>query len=143
VLEFVLLLLLLDIFRCQACYARLMNVDFILDVANYSSEHHRHRTWNRIPTMKNNLPNYDWLLYLDSDIGISNYSIHVCACSVLFLFMYVHRFTCHIYTYDNTGSCNVISLHSSEITITICTLTEYTFFSFFFGFLLVVGITRL
>lgn len=61
----------------KACYAAHHGVDFILDRANYSASHHRHRTWNRVPAMRAALMTgkYDWAVYLDADVAVANYSV--------------------------------------------------------------------
>eukprot|EP01013_Petalomonas_cantuscygni_P044951 TRINITY_DN9591_c0_g1_i1.p2 TRINITY_DN9591_c0_g1~~TRINITY_DN9591_c0_g1_i1.p2 ORF type:complete len:517 (+),score=59.39 TRINITY_DN9591_c0_g1_i1:106-1656(+) len=59
----------------KACYAQMHNVSFVLDRAAYSETHRRHRTWNRVPSLQRYLGLFDWLLYLDGDIAVANYSI--------------------------------------------------------------------
>eukprot|EP00668_Euglena_longa_P023081 GGOE01028801.1.p1 GENE.GGOE01028801.1~~GGOE01028801.1.p1 ORF type:complete len:501 (-),score=138.65 GGOE01028801.1:1446-2948(-) len=56
-------------------YCAIHGYDFILDTSAYAANHTRHATWNRVPSLQKHLPKYDWILYMDSDISITNASI--------------------------------------------------------------------
>eukprot|EP01012_Entosiphon_sulcatum_P046913 TRINITY_DN6334_c0_g1_i1.p1 TRINITY_DN6334_c0_g1~~TRINITY_DN6334_c0_g1_i1.p1 ORF type:complete len:416 (-),score=32.82 TRINITY_DN6334_c0_g1_i1:1-1248(-) len=64
--------------RCtftKQCYAKKHGYEFILDTSPYARSHGRHPTWNRIPSSRKNLPRFDWILHLDSDIAIVNHTV--------------------------------------------------------------------
>ena len=61
----------------KECYAKLHGHEFIMDDAPYRQAHGRHPAWNRIESLRKYLPRYDWVLYLDADIAITNLDIRL------------------------------------------------------------------
>jgi hypothetical protein len=63
----------------KACYAHIWGYDFIFNMTDGFSNHpieHRHwlnyGTWHRVPHVQAVLPDYDWVLYADTDYLIKD-----------------------------------------------------------------------
>jgi hypothetical protein len=63
----------------KACYAHIWGYDFIFNTTDGFSDHpteHRHwltyGTWHRVPHVQSILPDYDWVLYADTDYLIKD-----------------------------------------------------------------------
>ena len=58
----------------KECYASLHGYDMVFDKSPWTAVHGRHPTWNRVPSILHFLQFYAWVLLLDADVAIANYS---------------------------------------------------------------------
>ncbi len=62
----------------KACYCQLHGYTNIIEPnALYTKLYHRKPHWDRIPALLRHLPSFDWILYLDADILVTNASVRV------------------------------------------------------------------
>lgn len=58
-------------------YCQMHGYDFISHSFESLDPPHRGPTWGRVAAIKQYLPCYDWILYLDTDVVLTNYTITV------------------------------------------------------------------